>query len=214
MSALIPFSKEELSLSNQEFWWFYLVFSFPYAADHDLELNFDEVLEDNGYISGSRFNNRFFETIVGNGLPLEIEYLDDGISYYLNGFNIANISGHANIAFLTLNELLRFSGSDDLLFLLLLPVSAIEEDEIDAALPLIAAQLKRIGIKDEHSAQFAACLLNGLTVTKGNFEVLEDIGVISHSMHSLRNYNRYEQYEDGEDCRQRLIRLNKLLAPV
>lgn len=214
MSTLIPFSKEELSFSNQEFWWFYLVFSFPYATDHDLEMNFDEVLEDNGYTSSSRFNNRLFETIAGNRLPLEIEYLEDEISYYLNGFNIANISGHSNIAFLTWNELLRFSGSDDLLFFLLLPVSAIEEDECGAALPLIAEQLKRIGIKDDYTVQLATCLLNGLTAHKGNFEAAEDIGIVSHSNHSLRNYNRYKQYEDGDDCQQRLIRLNKLLSLV
>lgn len=214
MNAVRPFSKEELSFTNHDFWWFQLVFSYPYASDHELEMNFDEVMEDSGYAITTRFSARSFEIAITGALKLEIEFLEEEISYYLNGFNIGNISGHSNIAFLTWNELQRLSNNNQVLFLLLLPVTGIEEQEREAILPFIAEHLKEIGIKDEHKAQFANCLVNGLVVADDNFETLSDVGITSNSKHSLRNYNRYEQYQDAQDCQQGLIRLNKLLLPV
>ena len=92
------------------------------------------------------------------------------------------------------------------LFHLLLPLSAIREQEKGIALNAIIQRLQQIPLFKEHSAYIGKCILNGLLISNSDIQEIPKIGTICTSNHSYRNALVYD------DERQEIKELNILLS--
>ena len=122
----------------------------------------------------------------------------------MNDTLIGEVSGNFHLKYLTYSELIRITKEKygDVLFHLLLPLSAIREQEKDIALNEIIQRLQQIPLFKEHSAYIGKCILNGLLISNSDIQEIPKIGTICTSNHSYRNALVYD------DERQEIKELN------
>lgn len=147
---------------------------------------------------------------IGSDIALTIEFHPCCTYYFLNDFMIGEVSGNFHLKYLTYPELLRMAKLKygDVLFHLLLPLSAIREQEKEEALSEIVRRLQQIPLFREHSEYIGKCILYGLLIPDSDVLDIPEIGTICISNHSYRNALRYE--DDKEDIKGLNVLLSKL----
>ena len=146
-------------------------------------------------------NPRTLTLPIGSDIVLTIEFHPCCTYYFLNDTLIGEVSGNFHLKYLTYSELMRITKEKygDVLFHLLLPLSAIREQEKDIALNEIIQRL-------QHSAYIGKCILNGLLISNSDIQEIPKIGTICISNHSYRNALVYD------DERPEIKELNILLS--
>ncbi|MCL5128000.1 Imm19 family immunity protein [Algibacter sp. L4_22] len=198
--------KPEDIKDNTSFWYFYI--SLFRGYDELKEINLDEALKvieinkkelndwENKFYSNNNSNQnfKFIEGKLNQNMSFHIDFQESKILYYLNDIYIGNLGGHFEAWFLTLDELIKF-GKFDLLFLLLLPMTGIEQKQIEPAKHLITEYLKLIPLFEKKAEYIAECILNGL-VMNGKFSTNNEVGIVNNQNHSVRNIEKYPRYVD------------------
>lgn len=206
-------SEKEYSFSNALFWNVMLHHHIR-AFDEERDANFDEVwdeelvptlLDEKKYKKywcwlsqidlktsenqGEIENPRTLTLPIGSDIVLTIEFHPCCTYYFLNDTLIGEVSGNFHLKYLTYSELMRITKEiyGDVLFHLLLPLSAIKEKEKDTALFEIVQRLQQIPLFKEHSEYIGKCILNGLLVSNSDIQENSKIGTICTSNHSYRN---------------------------
>jgi len=216
-------TKKDIEFDNLNFWYYYIL-GFR-GCDDQKELNLDdaikEVVDVKKYVPS--FNDWYKEfcpkekadrdglfenpkVIAGklsNDIKFAIEFHLSETIFYLNTIYIGNLGGHFEAWFLTLKELIAFD-KYEMLFLLLLPMTGVEENERELAETLVSEKLKSISMFAEQSDYIAKCIVNGLIVDNP-FYTIQDVGTVSDTNHSVRNITKYPRYKDD------VIELNKAL---
>lgn len=225
-------SEKEYSFSNALFWNVMLHHHIQ-AFDEERDVNFDEVwdeeliptlLDEKKYKKywcwlsqidlktsenqGEIENPRTLTLPIGSDIVLTIEFHPCCTYYFLNDTLIGEVSGNFHLKYLTYSELMRITKEKygDVLFHLLLPLSAIREQEKDIALNEIIQRLQQIPLFKEHSAYIGKCILNGLLISNSDIQEIPKIGMICTSNNSYRNALVYD------DERQEIKELNILLS--
>jgi len=206
-------------LKNNTFFWYTYIKWFN-GYDDINEINIDEALEVIGIDKEklAEWEERFFSTdkagesfkFIGGNLEEDITFLiqfkDHEIIFFLNDIYFGNLGGHFEAWFLTWDELLSFQQFEHL-FLLMLPMTAIEKHQRDNAKQIIHNHLKTIP-KFEQSAEYISkCILNGLLIDEPFFEI-DEVGTVNNQNHSVRNIRKYPRY------RENVIELNKVLKKI
>ena len=203
---------------NTYFWCAYISWSRGY--DDINEINIDEALEIIGIDSEklSEWENQFFSRnkekefarFIGGKLneyiTFSIEFQDFEIVFFLNDIYIGNLGGHFEAWFLTLDELLVFQ-QFEYLFLLLLPMTAIEKHQTEDAKIAIQNHLKTIPKFENHVEYITQCILNGITIEEPFF-VQNEVGIMNNQNHSVRNIEKYPRYKED------VIELNRVLKKL
>ncbi|SOD11588.1 Imm19 family immunity protein [Pedobacter xixiisoli] len=215
MSKQITF--EEIK-GNPYFWYMYI--KWFRGFDDKNELNLDEAMEaiDIDQNQVQQWEEDFFAEISDENVKLiagklndemsfRIEFQEYEIVFFLNETYIGNLGGHFEAWFLTWQELLAFE-KHPLLFMLLLPMTGIEQHQIEDAKALIAKHLKIIPKFEKEAAYITYCILNGLIMDDG-FLNHNEIGTINIQNHSARNVEKYPRYSD--DVKKLNIELNKFI---
>lgn len=227
-------SEKEYSFSN-DFFWNVMLHHHIRAFDEGRDVNFDEVWDEelvptlldkkryeeyrcwlsqiNLGTSANQFDIENPKTLtlpIGSDITLTMEFHPCCTYYFLNDFMIGEVSGNFHLKYLTYPELLRMAELKygDVLFHLLLPLSAIREQEKEEALSEIVRRLQQIPLFREHSEYIGKCILYGLLIPDSDVLDIPEIGTICISNHSYRNALRYE--DDKEDIKGLNILLSKL----
>ncbi|MFH6957131.1 Imm19 family immunity protein [Flavobacterium aquidurense] len=203
---------------NTFFWKFYLCWFRGF--DDKEEINIDEAVEvietnETDFYNWERLffnyesieeNPRYISGNLADDLNFAVEFQEYEINFFLNDIYIGNLGGHFEAWFLTLDELLAFE-KDPVFFLLLLPMTGIQENQKSVLKPVITKHLESIPEFKSHSAYIANCILNGLIMV-ATFQETAGIGIINNENHSVRNIIKYPRYE--EDVKQ----LNRILLSL
>lgn len=208
-----PITPEEISFDNTDFWWYYLKYGFWGAADYEKEMNFDEVLDQMGYLTQSSYTGRYILVPVNAWLEASIEFRPEETVYFLNDFNIGSHGEVSQALFLTWHEIERFAAAEKggkALFWLFLPMTAIAASARDAAQEKISAHLRDLPIKPEHGPYFAERIAESLLADDACFAADPAAGTICRAPHSLRDPAKFKDEED----RKKLADINKLLAKL
>lgn len=204
--------------NNPLFWYTYLCWFRGY--DEVNEINIAEALEvleidskelsewENDFFARRQGDEstRYIESKFGEDLNFLIEFQEYEIVFFLNDIYIGNLGGHFEAWFFTWNELLAIQHFE-YLFLLLLPITGIEEHQIEDSRLVISNHLKTIPIFHNKAQYLADCILNGLKVSGPYFEQNE-VGIVNSEDHSVRNINKYPRYT------QDVVKLNSLLKQL
>ncbi|MDQ1149631.1 hypothetical protein QE382_001615 [Sphingobacterium zeae] len=203
---------------NTFFWYTYIKYFNGY--DDINEINIDEALEVIGIDKEklAEWEEQFFSIdkggeslkFIGGNLEEDITFLiefqDHEIIFFLNDIYLGNLGGHFEAWFLTWDELLSLQQFEHL-FLLMLPMTAIEIHQKDNAKQIIHDHLKTIP-KFEQSAEYISkCILNGLVIEELFYEV-DEVGTVNNQNHSVRNIRKYPRY------RENVVELNKVLKKL
>lgn len=203
---------------NTFFWYAYI--SWFRGYDDLNEINIDEALEVIGIEREklAEWEKQFFpqnkdEEFVrfiggklNENLTFSIEFQESEIVFFINDTYIGNLGGHFEAWFLTWDELLAFKKFEHL-FLLLLPMTAIEKYQIENAKNVIQNHLKTIPKFENQVEYIAQCILNGLTIGE-TFFVQNEVGIVNSQNHSVRNVEKYPRY------REDIIELNRTLKKI
>jgi len=197
--------------NNTLFWYSYI--SCFNGFDDENEINIDEALETTGIVNSNeelyewqkKFfkSNSFISGRINEKIIFRIEFKESEILYFLNDIYIGNLGGHFEAWFLTFEELIKVRKYNDLQFMLLLPMTGLEKEQVDFSRELIIAHLKSINKFQVNAKYIAECIINGLIIT-GEFRKTE-YGIINNQNHSVRNIDKYPIY------RKNVIELNKCL---
>jgi hypothetical protein len=204
---------------NTFFWYAYM--SWFRGYDDINEINIDEALEVIGidkeklaewerqFFPQNKDEDivRFIEVKLNENITFSIEFQDNEIVFFINDIYIGNLGGHFEAWFLTWDELLAFQ-QFDYLFLLLLPMTAIDKHQIEDAKSIIQTHLKIIPKFEYHVEYIAQCILNGLTIDE-TFFVQNGVGIVNSQNHSVRNVDKYPRYR--EDVKELNMTLKKLV---
>ena len=207
-------TKEEIR-ENTFFWKFYLCWFRGF--DDKEEINIDEAVEviatnETDFYNWERIffnhesieeNPRYIAGSLRDDLNFAVEFREYEINFFLNDIYIGNLGGHFEAWFLILNELLAFE-KDPIFFLLLLPMTGIQENQKSVLKPIIIKHLGSIPKFESHSEYIANCILNGL-IMDSSFQETDEIGITNNENHSVRNVIKYTRYQ--EDVKE----LNKIL---
>lgn len=228
--SIIP--EQEYSFSNALFWNVMLHHHIR-AFDTDRDANFDEVwdeefapalLDKREYMEywsrlfqidsetsdnhGEIENPNTLTLPIGSEITLTIEYHPCCTYYFLNDTLIGEVSGDFHLKYLTYPELMQIAKQEygDVLFHLLLPLSAIREQEKERALKEITTRLQQIPLFQKDSGYIGKCILNGLLIPDSEIQDIPGTGTICTSNHSYRNAQIYD------DEQQEIKELNVLLS--
>ena len=216
-------TNKDIDYDNLNFWSYY-IFCFR-GHDDEKELNLDDAIQE--VVDIEKYTPSF-ETWYNDFLPEEkadaeglfedpkvvagkltddlsfaIEFHLSETTFFLNSTYIGNLGGHFEAWFLTFKELMAFDKYEKL-FLLLLPMTGVEENERELAESMISEKLKSISMFAEHSDYISKCIVNGLIIEKP-FYLVQDIGITCDTNHSVRNISKYPRYKDD------VIELNRVL---
>lgn len=204
---------------NSYFWYMYL--KWFRGFDDKNELNLDEAMEviDIDQSQLLQWEESFFSDINEDSVKFIAGQLNDEMSFYiafheseiaffLNEIYIGNLGGHFEAWFLTWEELLVF-GKHPLFFLLLLPMTGIQQDQIDEAKDQIAKHLKKISLFEKNTIYLSYCIVNGLTIDEDFYNDIET-GTLNNQNHSVRNLGKYPRYKD--DVKILNIAIRKFVA--
>jgi len=203
---------------NTFFWYAYI--SWFRGYDDSNEINIDEALEvieidreklaewEKQFFPQNKDEEfaRYIGGKLNEDITFSIEFQDGEIVFFLNDIYIGNLGGHFEAWFLTWNELLAFQQFEHL-FLLLLPMTAIEKHQTDTAKQIVQNHLKTIPGFEKNAEYITKCILNGLTIDEQFFEQ-DEVGIVNHHNHSVRNIEKYPRY------REDVIELNKILKKI
>jgi len=203
-------------IKDNPFFWYAYISCFR-GYDEINEINIDEALEVIGIDREKLVEwekqffpknkdeefTRFIGGKLNENVNFLIEFQEYKIAFFLNDLYIGNLGGHFEAWFLTWDELLAFQQFEHL-FLLLLPMTAIEEYQITEAKVLIGNHLNTISKFENHSEYIAQCIINGLAID-GKFSNQNEIGIVNNQNHSVRNIEKYPRYKED------VTELNKAL---
>ena len=191
---------------NSYFWYMYL--KWFRGFDDENEINLDEALEiiaidqkqvhqweDDFFTAINEENIKYIDEKLSNGMSIHIEFQENEILFFLNETYIGNLGGHFEAWFLTWAELLSFE-KYPYLFMLLLPMTGIEKQQIKEAGTIITKHLKTIPKFEKDAPYITNCIVNGLAI-EGGFLKTDDIGTTTNQNHSVRNIEAYPRYKDG-----------------
>ena len=201
---------------NTFFWKFYLCWFRGF--DEKEELNIDEAVEviktnETDFYNWERqfFNHesieenpRYFTGNLTENLNFAVEFQEYEINFFLNDIYIGNLGGHFEAWFLTLDELLAFA-KNPVFFLLLVPMTGIQENQKSVLKPIIAKHLEAIPGFELNSEYVANCILNGL-VMESSFQETAEIGITNNENHSVRNIIKYPCYQEDVTEINRILR--------
>ena len=172
-------SLQEIDFSNRNFWVGFMATSFPTALEEETDMSLTELMIEDGMCDTSWWDKftKYYdgvleesdgyidepETIICELVPtqiLKIEFHPGDTVYYINDKQLACTGGHYNIQVIPFKELLN-SIKDKQIFLLLLPLAVIDNQNKDEAIQIISNTLQEIFDKCLCS-QYADCIVNGL----------------------------------------------------
>jgi len=159
--------------------------------DRKLLLQWEEVF----FSDISDESTKFIDGELSNEMSIYIEFQENEIVFFLNGIYIGNLGGHFEAWFLTWQELLAFE-KHPFMFLLLLPMTGIERDQIEEAKEIIAKQLEAIPSFETDATYIAYCIVNGLIIDQ-SFFIQNDFGIVNQQNHSVRNIEQYPSYQNN-----------------
>jgi len=203
---------------NTFFWYSYIKWFNGY--DDINEINIDEALEVIGidkeklaeweeqFFSLDDFGevSKFIEGKLDGDTTFLIEFEDHEIRFFLNDIYFGNLGGHFEAWFLTWDELLSLQQFEQL-FLLMLPMTAIEREQRDHAKQIIYNHLKTVPQFQQSAEYISKCILNGLLIDEVFFE-LDEVGTVNNQNHSVRNIRKYPRYKEN------VIELNKIFKKI
>lgn len=173
---------QDLAFSNQKFWTGFLATSFPNAWDEASDLSLTELLEEHqladcawwdhftGYYEGILEESDGYleepQTFLYELTPvdsLKIEFHPGDTLYFVNDRQIACTGPHSEIQIFPFADLLEYAKGkgDDLIFLLLLPLTSLTEEESPTATGWVQALLREI-IPSRFVERIADCIVSGL----------------------------------------------------
>ena len=227
--------EKEYSFANA-FFWDVILHHHIQAVDEEKEANFDEIWNEElapasldrkecveywKKLSQSELETSDNEGEIENpntlllpvnkDITLKIEFHPCYTYYFLNNILIGEICGHFHLKYITYPELLQIAKQKygDILFHLLLPLSAIREQEKEAAFDEITQRLKQIPIFQEQPDYISKCLLSGLLILNSDIQEIPEIGTICTSNNSYRNALVYD-----DDVKLEIKDLNALLSKL
>lgn len=172
----------DLEFCNQKFWTGFFATSFPTALDEETDMSLSEIIEENK-MSDINWWNKFTKYYDGvleetdgyidepemlicnltNTQTLKIEFHPGNTVYYVNNKQIACTGGEYNIQIFSFTDLLKYTKekNDNRIFLLLLPLTIISNQDINSATEIISNILKEIFDKYLCN-QFANSIVYGL----------------------------------------------------
>lgn len=177
-------SLDDLDFSNRKFWTGFMITSFPMALDEETDMTLSEMIEENKVADAdiNWWNNftKYYEgvfedtdgyidepeTLICNltsNQTLKIEFHPGDTVYYINDRQIACTGGEYHIQIFPFTDLLNYMEykNDNRIFLLLLPLIVINEQDMDYAAKIISNSLHQIF--DKHLCnQFANSIVYGL----------------------------------------------------
>lgn len=206
-------------IKNNPFFWYNYICWFR-GFDDENEINIDEALEileiDQAEFqlwgkeffpeNSSEEPMRFISGKMKEEISFHIDFAEYEIAYFINDIYIGQLSGHFEAWFLTWDELMSLS-QQDCLFLLLLPMTGIDETQIPETLKIVSEHLKNISKFEKDADYIAKCIVNGLLM-EGIFFQQNPIGIVNNQNHSVRNIEKYPMYK--EDVIQLNADLKKL----
>lgn len=113
------------------------------------------------------------------------------------------MGGHFEAWFLTWDELRALDNGTEL-FLLLLPMTGLEEGQQKPAEALISQRLGQIPVFTAMSDYIARCIVSGLVI-EGEYTQADGIGITCTQNHCVRNVEKHPRYRGD------VSKLNKLL---
>ena len=172
-------SLQEITFDNRDFWLGFMATSFPTALEEETDMSLTELMIEAGLSDTSWWDNftKYYdgifeesdgyvdepETLICKLVPnqiLKIEFHPGDNVYYVNNKQIACTGGHYHIQIIPFQDLLKTT-KDKQLFLLLLPLAIIDNQDKDQALQIISNALQKI-FDQSLCSQYAACIVNGL----------------------------------------------------
>lgn len=206
-------------LTENTFFWYDYISCFN-GYDDINEINIDEALEVTGVDKeklgeweqqffpkySDEQPSRFIDGKLNDDITFSIEFQNNGIVFFLNDMYIGNLGGHFEAWFLTWHELLAFQ-QEEHLFLLFLPMTAIEQHQTDEAQQIVQDHLRAIPKFKKDAEYITKCILNGLTIGEKFFEQ-DEVGIVNNQNHSVRNIVKYPRYTED------VIELNTILKKI
>lgn len=177
-------SLEDLGFQNKSFWPGFIVSSFPTSLDEEADMGLWELIGENELVDididwwndFTKYYDGVLEETDGyidepemlickltDAQTLRIEFHPGDIVYYVNDKQIACTGGEYKIQIFPFADLLKYmeSQKDNRLFLLLLPLVIIGEEEVSCATEIISSALEEVFDKSLCN-QFAKCIIYGL----------------------------------------------------
>ncbi|MBO5094182.1 MAG: immunity protein 19 [Lachnospiraceae bacterium] len=172
-------SLSDIGFSNRNFWIGFMATSFPAALDEKTDMSLIELIEENETADINWWNNFTKyrdgvleetdgyidepETLCCNltaAQTLKIEFHPGDTVYYINDRQIACTGGHYHIQIFPFKDLLNVS-EDKRIFLLLLPLTVIDQSDTDNVAEIISNALQ--GIFDKSlCSRYASSIVYGL----------------------------------------------------
>lgn len=172
-------SLHEIDFFNRNFWVGYMATSFPTALDEETDMSLTELMTENGMLDTSWWDKftKYYDGVLEKSdgyvdepeilicelapiQTLKIEFHPGDTVYFINDKQIACTGGHYDIQVIPFKELLN-SIKDRQIFLLLLPLAVIDNQDKDEATQIISNVLQKIF--DKHlCSQYAGCIVTGL----------------------------------------------------
>ncbi|MEN7550006.1 Imm19 family immunity protein [Rapidithrix thailandica] len=164
-------TKKDIEFDNLNFWHFYISYCFR-GFDEQKELNIDEAIREVVDIEkhipffkdwydefcsdevGTVENPKVIAGKLTEDISFAIEFHSSETTFFLNSKYIGNQGGHFEAWFLTLKELISFDKYEKL-FLLLLPMTGVEENKRELAESLVSKKLKSISMFAKQSDYIA-----------------------------------------------------------
>lgn len=172
----------DIDFSNKKFWTGFVSTSFPTALDDATDTSLSEMIQENNAADIKWWGNftRYYdgvleetdgyidepETLICNLTStqiLKIDFHPGDTIYYINDRQIACTGGDYNIQIFPLTDLLKYmeSRNDNRIFLLLLPLTVIRNQDVANATEIISNILQEFF--DKHLClKFASSIVYGL----------------------------------------------------
>lgn len=159
----------DIDFTNKKFWTCFVAASFPTALDEETDSSLPEIIEEHKVVDINWWRDftKYYdgvleetdgyvdepETLIyrlSSAQTLKIEFHPGDTLYYINERQIARTGGDYNIWIFPLADLLSYNESikDNRIFLLLLPLTIIRNQDMDNAVRIISNVLREIF--DEH----------------------------------------------------------------
>lgn len=173
----------DLELTNKKFWTGFVASSFPTALDEKTDMSLSEIIDENDAADISWWNSftKYYDgvleetdgyidepetliCVLKSNQTLKIEFHPGDIVYYINDKQIGCTGGEYHIQIFPVTDLLNFvkDKNDYRIFLLLLPLTVIENKDIDNITDIISDVLKEIFDKPLYE-RIAKSIVYGLT---------------------------------------------------
>ncbi len=181
---LFMISLEDLAFHNKKFWTGFISYSFPTSLDEEADMGLSELVEENETVNididwwedFTKYYDGVLEETDGyledpemllckltEDQTLRIEFHPGDIVYYVNDKKIACTGPEYEIQIFPFADLQKYMEyqKDNRLFLLLLPLVIIGEEEVPCAMEMIESALEEVFDKALCNP-FAKCIVYGL----------------------------------------------------